>query len=331
MQRNDMIEYLGGLDKNDRYPLWIISYNRAGKAPLLNTIHKNWERKDDIHVVVRDSQRASYERAYPEFVILSLPDDEIDAGGKARWGAVRLAQGLGEPVISMFDDDVLALRFLFLRHFMRGANVGKPCSGHSTLEDEAVLPDLGERVVGGFHDVARTVIADNPDVVIGGMIKQHMSFDVKNHQLQYILNGGVTPRQAMVWHIERMAEKQIELNLDHFGLHGDDIGIVVQALANGGDSFAVPSFAYEHWPESINIKESVVRNAGNKQQLHEIEWAALQEYPAKDYLRVKRSIIDGSYEWGDINWVACAKKRGRPTVRVPWAQDAAEYFSAELL
>lgn len=330
MKRESMLEHLSSLDKNDRYPLWVISYNRAGEAPFLNTVQRSWERTDDVYVVVHESQRAEYRRCYPQFTVLTLPDSARGVG-RARWGAVKLAETLGEPVISMFDDDVLALRFLFESHFQRGANAGKPCSGHSARRDTDVLPDLEERVVGGFHNVAQVAMRDHPDTVIGGMIKQHMSFAVKNHQLQYIVNGGVTPRQAMVWNIERMAEKGIELNLEHFGIHGDDIGLVAQALAAGADSFAVPSFTYDHWPESVNIEKSVIRNIGNKREMHALEWEALQQYPVKDYLRTKRSIIDGSYEWGDINWASCAKKRGRPIIRVPWPENVVDYFGDELL
>lgn len=317
MKRNEMIEFLGDLDVHDRYPLWIISYNRAGTAPFLEAA-KEMASTDNIHIVVRESQAKTYRAAYPMMKVYGLPDDSIDCVGKARWAAAQLAWDLGYDEILMFDDDVLTLRFLFLRHFMRGQNVGKPCSGHSTLDDLAILPDLPERILAGISTVAKDVFAEHPMAILGGAIKQHMSFDVRNHETKYILNGGVTPRQAMVWNVGRMAEHGVALNTDRFGIHGDDIGIVAEILKAGGDCFAMPSFAYEHYPESINIKTSVVRSADSKQQLHEFEWESLQMYPIKDYLRVKRSIIDGSYEWGDVNWVALNKIRKTQPIRVAW-------------
>lgn len=328
MKRDEMIEYLAGLDKAERFPIWVISYNRAGTAPLLEKA-KSWERQHDINIVVRDSQRKAYQEAYPAMTVYGVEDDKIDCVGKARWMAAELAQGFGDDEILMFDDDVLSLRFLFERAFMRGPNKGKPCSGHSTLDDLEYLRDLEERVLSGMTDVARRVFAAHPKALIGGNIKQHMSFDVRNQETMYILNGGVTPRQAMVWNVGRMHDMGVSLNTERFGIHGDDIGIVAEVLAAGGDCFAMPSFAYEHWPESINIRTSVVRNADTKKALHEFEWESLQQYPIRDYLRTKRSIIDGSFEWADVNWVRLAKLRNEPTLRVGWV--SAEKLAEELI
>jgi len=315
-----MTSWLSGLDPEDRYPIWVISYQRAGTAPLLNMATK-WGRQHDINIVVRESQREAYEAAYPRMNVHALPDDSIDCVGKARWAAASLAYALGEEAILMMDDDVLSLRFLFQREFFRGKNVGKECSGHSTLDDLEVLPDLAERVLLGMSAVARDVFAEHPKAMLGGAIKQHMSFDYRNHRTKYVLNGGVTPRQVMVWHVDRMFENGVALNLERFGLHGDDIGIVAEILKAGGDCFAMPSFGYVHWPEAINIKTSVVRNADNAKALHEFEWEALQMYPIRDYLRVKRSIVDGSFEWADVNWNRLGRLRNRPTIRFSWDPD----------
>jgi hypothetical protein len=312
-----MVDFLTDLDKQDRYPIWVISYNRAGSAPLLQKT-LTWERKDDINIVVRESQAATYRAAYPGSRVHGVEDDKIDCVGKARWMAAELAYAMGDDVITMMDDDVLSLRFMFLRTFIRGRNAGKPCTGHSTLDDIEILPDLEERIISGMSSVAADVFSEHPRAVIGGSIKQHMSFDVKNQETKYILNGGVTPRQCMVWNVGRMHDFGIRLNLDRFGIHGDDIGIVAEALKEDADCFAMPSFAYEHWPESINIKTSVVRNAESAKALHEFEWESLQMYPIRDYLRVKRSIVDGSFEWGDVNWKTLGKIRGREPQRVYW-------------
>lgn len=318
MNRQDMIDMLSTLE--DRYPIWIISYSRAGTAPLLNAA-LSWRKQGDVNVVVRQSQADDYRSAYPRMTIRPLPDDEIDCVGKARWAAAELAYTLGNDIILMMDDDILSLRFLFQREFMRGQNVGKECSGHSGLVDLESLPDLPERVLAGISAVAREAFEADPTLIMGGAIKQHMSFDYRNHRTKYIINGGVTPRQVMVWNLARMDLYGVALNTERFGIHGDDIGIVAEVLKAGGSCFAMPSFAYEHWPESINIKTSVVRNADNKQALHEFEWESLQMYPIKDYLRAKRSVIDGSYEWGDVNWKALSKIRGVPSIRAGWDPD----------
>ncbi len=312
-----MMGWLAGLDPADRLPLWVISYKRPGTAPFLNRAAQ-WATAGDVNVLVRDSQLEAYEAAYPTLHIHSLPDDMIPNCGSARWAASQLAYADGDEAALLFDDDVLTLNFLFESAIGKGANAGKECSRNSNKDDLAVLPDLDERILAGMSWVARQAFADHPRAVLGGNIKRHMNFSEKNHSTMYLLNGGVTPRQAMVYNMARMNEFGIKMNLDLFGVHGEDIGMNAEVLAAGADCFAMPSFAYDHWPEAINISESTIRNADNAAALHAQEWENLQTYPVKDYLRVKRNIIDGSFEWADINWVQAAKVRGRPTVRAPW-------------
>lgn len=320
MKRDEMRDWLLSLDKGDRLPMWVISYNRAGTAPLLEKM-RTWERTDDINVVVRNEQVKDYQGAYPNLTIHGLPASQIGNCGSARWGAADLAYAFGEDMVLMFDDDVLQLRWLFERPIMRGPNAGQPASGHCTKEDLEFVPDSEERVATGIGEVAREVFAAEPNTVVGGMLKQHMSFSPKNQETKYVVNGGVTPRQAMAWHLDRLYENGIRLDLEKFGVHGEDIGLMAEILAAGFDAFGMPSFVYEHWPESVNINMSMIRNAENAASLHAQEWEALQEYPIVDYLRVKRSILTGEYEWGDVDWVKLNKLRRTQTRRVLWPID----------
>lgn len=330
MYREEMQQWLAGLDVTERFPIWVISYNRAGEAPTLDKLDA-WQHTDDVNVVVRASQQLDYQVAYPNLTIHGLPDEDISNVGSARWGAAMLAYSLGHQVITMMDDDIVKFDFLFQRAFFKGKNAGVECSGASSAEDRQAVPDLEERIVTGLSEVSQRVYQAHPGAVMGGLIKRHMSFDYKNHRTQYILNGGVTPRQVMTWHLERFREHGVELDLDHFGPHGDDIGLVATVLQLGLDCFAVPSLAYDHWPEAINIARSVIRDASTAQALHEHEWDALQQYPIRDYLRAKRSVVDGSYEWGDVNWLKLGKLRGQPTERYGWKTDQPPTGPAEAL
>lgn len=320
MNREEMTAHLAGLSTADRYPIWIISYNRAGSAPTLDSISASWERTDDVNVVVRQSQAAAYRAAYPRLQVHALPDERISNVGRTRWGAAELARALGEDVIIMMDDDVLKLDFLFQSAHRTGKNAGAECSGASNKADRVALPSLDERVVMGFGETARWLFEDEPLAVLGGMNKRHMSFSPKNHRTRYIINGGATPRQVYVWHLERMEEHGVALNVGLFGRHGDDIGLTAEVLAAGLDCFNTPSFVFDHWPEEINIERSTLRNAQNAAGLHAAEWEALQEYPIKDYLRIKRDLI-GNYQWGDVDWVKLAKHRGQPARVVGWSDD----------
>lgn len=333
MRREEMWSWLTDLDKNERYPIWIISYNRAGHdAPTMELL-SGWERKDDINILVRDSQRRDYERAYPQFQIRSLPDEWIDSCGAARWGAVDLALEDGNDSVVMLDDDILQLKFLFGREIMSGPNAGNPCSGVNTREDDEVLGGrdiVSELVVTAMCSVAGDVFAEHPRAVQGGLIKRHGCFAASNNVRKYALNGTVTPRQAMVWNVGRMEKMGIRLNLDHFGVTGEDIGLAAEILSKDGDIFAMPSFVYDHWPESINIHKSTIRNADTIKELNAYELKCLMEYPIRDYLKINRD-EDGDYEWGNVNWRALAKIRGTGTKNVKWQVDEEREWAMETL
>lgn len=59
----EMFNTLAHADKGDRLPMWVISYNRFDASTL--TKMSEWERLDDIHIVVRKSQFSEYRRAFP--------------------------------------------------------------------------------------------------------------------------------------------------------------------------------------------------------------------------------------------------------------------------
>ena len=75
MLRDEMFHHLHAVDHNDRIPVWVISYNRYD-APTLTRMNE-WERLDDVHVVVRESQVAEYRRAFPALQFEPLPDERV--------------------------------------------------------------------------------------------------------------------------------------------------------------------------------------------------------------------------------------------------------------
>lgn len=321
MNREDMRDWIGSQDRNNRYPSFIISYKRAGEAPTLNLM-KSWKRTDDIHVVVRDSQKEEYQRAYPMFRVVSLPDERVNSCGAARWGAVDLALAFGEDVALMFDDDIIEMKYLFERTIQSGKNAGAPCSGSCTNEDIYALglkdkAELSELVSTGMSTLAREVFAKEKNAVLGGPSKRHISFNINNATTKYCMNGMVTPRQMMAWHVARMEESGIRLDIPKFGITGEDLGVMAELLSKGRDAFALPSLIYDHWNEGVNIRKSVIRNADTEAILNEAEWNNLQTYPIKDYLRVKND-KDGYYQWGDVDWRALGKIRGYGLRRIPW-------------
>lgn len=327
-----MFDRLSAADKNDRVPVWVISYNRFD-APTLTRMAE-WERLDDVHVVVRSSQFDRYVEAFPTLQFEPLPDDRINSCGAARWGAYDLARELGHQRAVMLDDDLLQFRPLYQHHFVRGPNAGMPCSRVADKDDIAEfggVAALEEATVTLMGQVASGVFDEEPKTVIGTAIKRLRSFDNRNHQTRYFLNGGSTPRQWTVWELERLEEHGIRLDLDQFGVVGEDVGFLATLFQAGMDAFSMPSFAYEHWVEAVNATKSQIRTEDNRAILSEHEYLMLQKYEmGNHYLRVCPKGGD-EYEWGEVDWRAMKKYRGNEMKRVFWQSDQSRVNELEEL
>ena len=322
MLRDEMFHHLYRAEKEDRLPVWVISYNRYD-APTLTRM-TGWERLDDVHIVVRESQVAEYRRSFPDLRFEALPDAQINSCGAARWGAYDLAREYGHQRAVMLDDDLLQFRPLYQHHFVRGPNAGAPCSRVFDKDDIAEfggVPLLEEATITMMGKVANMVFDEEPKAVIGTAIKRLRSFDNRNHQTRYLLNGGSTPRQWTAWDLERLEEHDIRLDLDQFGVVGEDVGFLATLFQAGMDAFTMPSFAFEHWVESVNETKSQIRNADNRAILSEHEYAMLREYEMGDnYLRVCPKGGE-EYEWGEVDWRNLNKYRGTKMTRVLWESD----------
>ena len=332
MLREEMFEFLQNSDKNNRLPMWVISYNRFD-APTLVRL-KDWERLDDVHVVVRESQVAEYRRALPFVRFEPLPDERINSCGAARWGAYDLAREQGHEQAIMLDDDLLQFRPLYQHHFVKGPNAGMPCSRVFDRDDIAEFGGVGaleEATLTAFGHTAEQVFIDEPNTVIGTAIKRLRSFDNRNHQTRYFLNGGSTPRQWTAWDLTRLEKHGIRLNLDHFGIVGEDVGFLATLFQAGLDAFTMSTFAFEHWVESVNETKSLIRTVENTALLSEYEYTCLRLYDmGNHYLRVCPKNGD-EYEWGEVDWRAMSKFRGSEMKRVFWDTDQTRITEMENL
>jgi hypothetical protein len=324
MLLEEMVGWVQSRNKNDRVPMYVISYNRLDAPTLLKMQH--YERTDDITVVVREEQAVAYRKAFPMLDVVGLPADRIGSCGAARWGAFDVARARGQDEVIMLDDDVLQFRFMYQRAKVQGQNVGELCSGVASTADAenyfGSVPLMEEAALTAFGHLGIQVFDEQSYAVVGGMIKRHMSFAIENHRTRYILNGGATPRQAMIWDIARMERYGIRLNLDHFGVTGEDIGLMATVLQKDLDVFCTPSFAFDHWPEEVNLERSLIRDANTLPLYMDYEYEVLQNYQiGPNYLKEKR--IPGSeHGWKDVSWQKLAKFRGEPTQRFDWPADA---------
>lgn len=337
MLRDEMFDRLAFVDLNDRLPIWVISYNRFD-APTLTRM-RDWMRLDDVFVTVRDSQVAEYRKAFPYLQFVPMPDERINSCGAARWGAYDSARERGHRRAIMLDDDILQFRALYQHHFVRGPNAGLPCSRVFDKDDIAEFGDVGpveEAILSVFGQTADTVFDEEPKAVLGTAIKRLRSFDNKNHQTRYLLNGGATPRQWTAWELERLEENNIRLNLDHFGVVGEDLGFLATLFQAGLDAFSMPSFAYDYWnqnegqgrdPEGSD--QSLIRTRGLAPILSEHEYRCLKLYEMGDnYLRVCPKGGE-EYEWGEVDWRGLHRFRNTQMKRVLWDSDEARNLEME--
>lgn len=322
MLKEEMFDRLRDVDKNDRLPVWVISYNRFD-APTLSRM-AGWERLDDVHVVVRESQVAEYRKAFPHLTFEDMPDEQINSCGAARWGAYDRAREYGHEQAVMLDDDLLQFRPLYQHHFVRGPNAGNPCSRVADKADIAAfggVEPLEEATVTLMGQTARGVFEEEPKAVIGTAIKRLRSFDNRNHQTRYYLNGGSTPRQWTAWHLSRLEGHDIRLDLERFGVVGEDVGFLATLFQAGMDAFTMPSFAFEHWVEAVNADKSLIRTRDTTALLSAHEYACLREFDMGDnYLRICPKGGD-EYEWGEVDWRRLRKFRGSRMERVFWNTD----------
>lgn len=327
--RQEMFDRLNTASKDHRLPVWVISYNRLDAPTLVRM--KDWERLDDVFVVVRETQVADYEKAFPYLQFEGMPDDQIGSCGAARWGAYDRAREYGHQRVIMLDDDLLQFRPLYQHHFVRGVNAGQPCSRVFDKDDIAELGGVSlteEATVTLMGQTASRVFDDESNAVIGTAIKRLRAFDNKNHQTRYILNGGVTPRQWTAWDVNRLAQHNVRLNIERFGIVGEDVGFMAELLQAGLDAFTMPSFAYDYWNQNEGQNrdvegdtKSLIRTPGVAALLSEHEHRGLMKYDmGKHYLKVCPRGGD-EYEWGEVDWRALEKYSGEKLKRVLWPTD----------
>lgn len=338
MLKDEMFYLLRGANKNNRLPVWVISYNRLD-APTLTRM-EGWERLDDVHVVVRESQAEAYRRSFPYLNIEPLPDHQIDSCGAARWGANDLALDYGHQRVVMMDDDLLQFRPLYQHHFVRGPNAGMPCSRVADKDDIASfggIAALEEATVTLMGLTAQGVFEDEPNTVLGTAIKRLRSFDNHNHRTRYYLNGGTTPRQWTAWDLKRLDDRGIRLDLRKFGIVGEDVGFLAEIFQQGSDVFSMPSFAYEYWHNEGQGKnpegdaKSLIRKPGVAAVLSEAEYENLLTYEmGQHYLRVCPKGGE-HYEWGEVDWRRLKKYRGSRMERVMWVADKSRIDEMENL
>lgn len=304
-------------------PIWLCSFERADEALTLERLNRTqpWF-ANRVHVLVLEEDQAAYKANYPKVNIHPVHRSQLSPVGRAKQLVLDTAYHVfNHDRIIMMDDDLNEFNILTQSFTGWGKNVGAESSRGFTRQEREDFPLFYEGLFTLFSKVGEDACAHDPAVVQGSAIKRHMSFDYKNHRTKFTISGGVSPRQLIFFDLARLNKIGAEVDQRYFQRHGDDIGLVAAILQNGGKCFAAPSFIYDTYSEDVNIYKSKIRSAATKSELHAEERAGLECYDIRYYLREKMSIIDGTYEWGDVNWQKYAKHTGNKPVKVYWEPD----------
>lgn len=281
----------------DNLPLLIPSYNRP-EAPLPALANRLMGDEYPWWTFVRKSQARDYrDSGVPRSHLVLMPDAKVPTLGDTRNWMLRWATREGFDQVFDWDDDV----FRIGRKLPEGA---RHESWKSTGNADPWFdgPGYWEEA----SRVAREVFALYPHTVVGGIQNQRWA---KTWFLK--VQGGQTPRRTKILNVERLVENDLWCPKE-FRQHGEDVGNLAMYLQYGWEVFTIGALLYDFVPETDVKLPSTLRSRDEERNkaLHAAEWASLQQYDIRDYLRVNKSYEDGSYMYGDVDWPKFYKTTG---------------------
>lgn len=313
MKEKRLLNLMDSLDPNKMPHIFCPSYMRPNfvSGRIFRTFEPEVLKK--VHIVVRPEQYKAYKKANPEFDIISLGDYPVNGLASTRQFIYEYALEHKYSTIIDMDDDITNLSYLY--GALNGS--GNPCSKHSPVRYDYAKEYYQKILLLGSY-IARNIFSEYPDVMLGNIRRQRLSMDPDNAKLKFLIDCGPTPRQVTWLNVKGLHKFGIDRDVDRFDRHGDDIGFCAVILAKGGHCFNIPSLAYDYVSEKC---DSVVRTPETEKELHAYEYAMLQEYPIKNYLRTTFKDEEGNYMWGDIDWRKYHKLNGSSATKRLWKED----------
>lgn len=279
-------------------PLLTPSYNRPN-APLVSLAKQCLRDEYPWWVFVRRSQARDYREFVPRDHLVTMPDSEVHNLGETRNWMLMWATREGYDQVFDWDDDV----FRFGRKLPDGArHLSRSWRSNNTGEAWFEGPGFWQEA----SRVAREVFELYPGTVVGNIQNQRWA---KTWFLKVL--GGQTPRRTKILNVERLVENNLFCPPE-FRQHGEDIGNAAMYLQYGWETFTLGGLLYDFVPETDVHLPSTLRSrdeAKNK-RIHAAEFKALQQYEIRDYLRVNKAYPDGTYMYGDVDWVKYRKVTG---------------------
>lgn len=234
-----MIELLMQADPEEwMYPIYVPSYKRAGKAPILNLLAKAPEYiQEKVYIVARASESKLYRQAYPWATIV---EQRVPWGiGPARMVCVGDADERGFDRIVMLDDDITRVGFLEDRG---DGPTGRPKSGrysHKNTPWEAWEFTLHCLAFG--CKMADAVFYHAEDAAYGSARSAFMSSDVDVSQTATIEARGF-PLCVLFIDVHRFTMRHMPRP---FQYEGEDLAMFCDAFENGYTTFLFNTLVFD--------------------------------------------------------------------------------------
>jgi hypothetical protein len=312
LERKEMLRTLAQLDLSKMPHIFIPSWNRPDFVSARLFENFSSKEREKVHIVVRHNQYKKYAKAHPNLHILPIPADyPVNGLASTRQFIFEYAVEHRYSVIIDMDDDIKHLRFMYEGVSSRGVATTK----HSLKEDEEKDHQFNQKILCLAASISKDIFREHPRVMLGNLHRQKACFNVQYGKLKYVVNRETTPRQVTLLNVKALHKADINRNTKLFDTHGDDIGFTAEILKHGGWCFNIPCLGYEYLSEKC---DSVMRTPENEKELHAYEYAVLQNYPIKDYLRCTFLDEDGNPMWNDVDWRKYHKVHGTQPIMKYW-------------
>ncbi|AXH48558.1 glycosyltransferase [Microbacterium phage Papafritta] len=237
LDRNRHINLLISAKASWLYPIYVPSYQRAGKAPLLEMLKDaSFSVKRRVHIVVRDTEVKEYVEAYPWATI--VPQHTPYGIGPARAVCLRDAEERRYERIVMLDDDVWHVSLL--------ERIARPGKGDHTRRVSANVSGIPEplllvRSLAAACLMASKVFRKNPNVAYGAARNALFSGDV-DPEVGATINKGSFPACVLFIDLDRFQWRTCHKDYRN---HGEDLSMCLDTMDRGWDWFTLPGVAYD--------------------------------------------------------------------------------------
>lgn len=285
------------------YPIYVPSYTRAGKAPLLELLARAQRVVQlKVHIVVRSEELAEYRQAYPWAAFTVVRRVGL---GPARTQALKNARRLGYERIVMMDDDI---KHVSLLERPEGSTHTRRYSSKVAGIPE---PGLLVRSLAVACKLADGVFATRPDAVYGACRNALFSGDVRT-DIGATLNRGTFPASVMFYDLERMENYELP---PRFHLHGEDVAFAMDVMTRGQEWFTIPVAAFD---QDGNIETTIPLDPHDSVARRvDIENAALDYPDIHPFLRESVRNKAGGVMRVGVNWNRWYKATGSGPVDLP--------------